>query len=1160
MADSRDSFKGLLHRVRGAVTRQRSSEGSGLRVVKDSEDADIDIVAVHGLGGQGFKSWISLEGGKSKPWLEDLLARDIPNARIMTYAYVSDGVNYRYLVRNVLYGRALDLVKELGNQRSRDGTGRRPLFFIAHSLGGWIVKRALIISSEAIDAELKDIELSTCGVAFFGTLSPGRPLSPTPLAYVIRRTTSGLDDYSNSGACARALSMQPQANDIEWLENQMEAFKAITANLPQLSFHETKQSADGFVVEQRHSMSGSDGVQIGLSATHSGLIQFQGRDANYMTFVGRFREMIHKAKASGLLETKRKTFDLVTDQRLEYLKEGFNIPYRLPGDPCVIVHRQSLLELLEASFKPVHDLHALHISIVGLWGDVGAGKTTLARDYAEIIKNELSFVLWIWAESWETVVTSYLEFANNLAEYYSKNTPRTQVENDLGLTGVQDMLRVKSIQQLDTLRVKSVVRAVKDWLMRPENDKWLLIFDNVEPSFDISDFIPLTLTGKIILTSRKSSSCVWGTKLHVGPMVDEEAVCLLRSVVGDDSLHNDSEVEAAYRLVRQLKCHPQSIALAASTISKKGLDISQYQSELESNMPLRLLGSTLDQSSVTRTVLRVSAMLSYTIIPVALFSPSKGPKNMPARFTDAFAEIRAFQDASRLEDVLQYLFDQNFIQTPSPDSPPASATSSPSSPSASQDTNSSTTSFETFILDPAARDYVRATLTDGEQKENAWLACNICVDGIRGKETTSSSLPEIHDFGRIMAPHAKACYDDWSGILEHDDDDVAWQVLGNVCMTQGALEQAIGCFELSLRQKSRMDARERIQTSLSLASLFQQAGQHERSAEVLTNIDLASIDKALGFRVALAKVSAAAARGDFDYAEDQYEIIEHEQEEELGPTDATTVSTVQKLASTLEQLGKMEEAQALYRRVYISYQTMFGQSHPITVEALDELAHISKASNAIDEAETLYKKSLEIKARTLGAEHPNTAHAMQKLAVIDDIRCRYEDAKTKYQTALDIMAASLGKAHPLYTTTMENLALSSRLRANAVGEEDETGSIFSSETDTSSRAFRSRARRRLTINSTTTVTRESYSNKSREEAVFRDASRRRAFAEAEKLYLDALAIKKSAIQLYREEEVVETGSKLREMYENEPFFEDCRDEKVLALMGLLREMKRRGTL
>lgn len=87
-------------------------------------------------------------------------------------------------------------------------------------------------------------------------------------------------------------------------------------------FHETKRSEHGFVVEQRHSMSGSDGVQIGLSATHSGLIQFEGRDANYKTFVEKFREMIHKAKDSELLETKRKAFDHVTGERAVSLNKS----------------------------------------------------------------------------------------------------------------------------------------------------------------------------------------------------------------------------------------------------------------------------------------------------------------------------------------------------------------------------------------------------------------------------------------------------------------------------------------------------------------------------------------------------------------------------------------------------------------------------------------------------------------------------------------------------------------------------------------------------------------------------------------------------------------------------------------------------------------------
>jgi hypothetical protein len=201
------------------------------------------------------------------------LGQDVPNARILTYGYVTDGVNYRYLVRNVLYGRALDLVQELSAQRARDGTGRRPIFFIAHSLGGWIVKRGLIISKEAVEPQLRDVELSTCGVAFFGTLSPGRPSSPSPLGNVIRRTSFPvMEDVRRS----RTMSQQQQQQDVSdetWLENQMEAFKGITANLPRLSFYETKQSKDGFVVEKRHSIVGSDGMQVPLTSTHADLVK-----------------------------------------------------------------------------------------------------------------------------------------------------------------------------------------------------------------------------------------------------------------------------------------------------------------------------------------------------------------------------------------------------------------------------------------------------------------------------------------------------------------------------------------------------------------------------------------------------------------------------------------------------------------------------------------------------------------------------------------------------------------------------------------------------------------------------------------------------------------------------------------------------------------------
>lgn len=196
------------------------------------------------------------------------------------------------------------------------------------------------------------------------------------------------------------------------------------------------------------------------------------------------------------------------------------------------------MDRLDSTLNPPEDPQKLQLSIAHLCGPLGTGKTTLARHYAEVHEKNISFVFWIYAESEETVVASYLEFANSLVAHYAEKATRSRVENDLGLTGVEEMLKAKSVFQLDTIRVKSVIRAVKDWLMRPENDKWLIIFDNVEPSLDIFDFIPLTLTGKIILTSRDKSCCPWGTELEVTAMSEEEALDLMKLSLGEEALED----------------------------------------------------------------------------------------------------------------------------------------------------------------------------------------------------------------------------------------------------------------------------------------------------------------------------------------------------------------------------------------------------------------------------------------------------------------------------------------------------------------------------------------------------------------------------------------------------------------------------------------------
>ncbi|XTI85857.1 hypothetical protein V2W45_1466673 [Cenococcum geophilum] len=90
----------------------------GLQVVTEGIDPIVDIIAVHGLNGHRDETWTA---GNGVNWLRDLLPQDLPNARIMAWGYDA-------------------------NTYSRSRTSRRLIIFVAHSLGGIIVKSALIHS------------------------------------------------------------------------------------------------------------------------------------------------------------------------------------------------------------------------------------------------------------------------------------------------------------------------------------------------------------------------------------------------------------------------------------------------------------------------------------------------------------------------------------------------------------------------------------------------------------------------------------------------------------------------------------------------------------------------------------------------------------------------------------------------------------------------------------------------------------------------------------------------------------------------------------------------------------------------------------------------------------------------------------------------------
>jgi len=125
--------------------------------------ATIDIVAVHGLGGDAVNTWTH---PKSKAfWLKDFLPRQVPDARIMTFGYNADAAFGQSTAE--IMDHAKSLLASLVDKREEPEETNRPLIFIAHSLGGIVVKQALF--QARLESRYQSIKDATSGLIFMGT-------------------------------------------------------------------------------------------------------------------------------------------------------------------------------------------------------------------------------------------------------------------------------------------------------------------------------------------------------------------------------------------------------------------------------------------------------------------------------------------------------------------------------------------------------------------------------------------------------------------------------------------------------------------------------------------------------------------------------------------------------------------------------------------------------------------------------------------------------------------------------------------------------------------------------------------------------------------------------------------------------------------------------
>jgi hypothetical protein len=207
-----------------------------------------------------------------------------------------------------------------------------------------------------------------------------------------------------------------------------------------------------------------------------------------------------------------------------------------------------------------------------LYGLGGIGKTQLAIKFAKDHQGKFTSILFLDGSSPETLLRSFASIYYRITRGKDPKAP-------------DSALPAKDNQPPP----EKMVEEVMQWLTQEQNNRWLLIFDNIdkEPSdeggFDILPYFPPKDHGSILITTRLAPLSRLGRGKRVGRMSEQEAESLLDEILGESSsdqqriwVTRNRGSPMMYELLETLDGLPLAISQAGRFISTLNLKLETY--------------------------------------------------------------------------------------------------------------------------------------------------------------------------------------------------------------------------------------------------------------------------------------------------------------------------------------------------------------------------------------------------------------------------------------------------------------------------------------------------------------------------------------------------------------------------------------------------------
>ncbi|KAH6615827.1 hypothetical protein B0J18DRAFT_290678 [Chaetomium sp. MPI-SDFR-AT-0129] len=249
-------------------SQDRTDDPLGLVVLHNPSERTVDILFIHGLGGSSLRTWCR-DGDLDKLWPKLWLPQLVPTARILSFGYKTCFSSKADTSSRSIKNFAGDLLHQMKDgETTTERLGQVPIIIVAHSMGGLVLKKALVQGYE--NDQFAELVSMMKGVLFLAT--PHRGNRAKPRSRLLFHSIFG---HSPNDYAMELTRGSPTIDDLSDL------FRHHASTLQIFSFYETLAASRGLlsrmIIDKRTAVLGYyNETPVPLNADHHNVCHLLG--------------------------------------------------------------------------------------------------------------------------------------------------------------------------------------------------------------------------------------------------------------------------------------------------------------------------------------------------------------------------------------------------------------------------------------------------------------------------------------------------------------------------------------------------------------------------------------------------------------------------------------------------------------------------------------------------------------------------------------------------------------------------------------------------------------------------------------------------------------------------------------------------------------------